>query len=800
MDRPSSSICLNPSVSMSLDHIWAKSALPGQAAGQTLVEHTWNLLSRLRELARLRPGLPQHMQQPDLWNILFRAGLLHDWGKAATGFQAVLRGRARRWPYRHEVLSLAFVDWISRDLSTEATTRLAAAIATHHKDFAQVADDYLDVWDADDDPLDDMLAQMDVEDLRALHGWLAKDGGEWVERLHMRQYGVCLPQPPPWPQARAMLSPEGIRRHLKHIQQMLDAWNRRLYEAQDPDIPAPEMRAGVLLRGLLVQADHLASAESGPLPQPFWDVEEVLNRSGLSPSHLYPHQRAAANADGHVVLTAPTGAGKTEAALLWAARQRPARLFYTLPYQASMNAMYDRLLHLFPERVGLLHGRSVLTLFQRLMDTAYDPASAARAARNLRNLAGLSYYPVRVFSPYQMLKASFQLKGFEALLADFAEAAFVFDEMHAYEPKRLGMIVETMRFLARHYGARFLIMSATLPDPLRQVLTASLGELRRVQADDAVYRRFRRHRLWLREGDLLEQENLAQVAADVRAGRQVLVVCNTVARAQQVWQWARTRLDDIPCYLLHGRFNMQDRGHKERSILAAAGLRQGHRRPVLVVATQTVEVSLNLDLDVLYSDPAPLEALLQRFGRVNRMGRRPPAPVYVFRHIDPVFARIYAPGEQVKRSLAVLEDVLASGEGPGQVIDEAELQRWLDAVYADAILQQWHTAYHQAAGDFRNAFLGSLLPMSSNPQLSDRFDRLFDGTEVLPEALYDAYIEQKEGPAPLRASELLVPIRWGQYHMLANRGLLRPGTRDEPPVARVPYDAQTGLQIPISEP
>jgi CRISPR-associated endonuclease/helicase Cas3 len=329
-------------------------------------------------------------------------------------------------------------------------------------------------------------------------------------------------------------------------------------------------------------------------------------------------------------------------------------------------------------------------------------------------------------------------------------------------------------------------MSATFPNLIKTWLKDALGNSVEINAQESLFDEFRRHQLKIIEGDLLSDENLKQIAADAKSGKSVLVVCNIVARAQQAYEVLKPLAESgIPVELLHGRFNMRDRSAKERFIREKADSRKEERSPVVLVATQVVEVSLDVDFNTIYTDPAPLEALVQRFGRVNRGRKLTIAPVHVFTQPDDG-QKIYNP-ELIARTLRILR------REKDNSIDENKIGAWLDEIYSGEIAEQWQKEYAIAAKEFDDICITTLRPFeTADDSLEERFSKMFDGIEVLPNELIGEYDERREAES-IAANELLVPMRWGQYHMLAKKGLMKPGDKTMPPVALSEYTSDLGL-------
>lgn len=352
---------------------------------------------------------------------------------------------------------------------------------------------------------------------------------------------------------------------------------------------------------------------------------------------------------------------------------------------------------------------------------------------------------------------------------------------------RLALILKTIAYLAENYNARFLVMSATFPNLIKGWLREALGTAAEVVADPGVFAAFRRHELHLLDGELFSENGLKRIMSAARAGKSVLVACNLVDRAQNVYDQLSRRLapKGIAVELMHGRFNVRDRLTKEQLVRDAAGSKSQQRRAIVLVATQVVEVSLDIDLDTIYSDPAPLEALVQRFGRVNRRRQQASlAPVYVFRQPDDG-QKIYDEA-LVRATLQILE------REKGNPIDESAIGNWLDEIYTGEIAERWQREFSHAATEFDASCIRPLRAFQADRSLEELFYKAFESIEVLPDDLYDEFTQLRE-EEPIRAYELLVPISLGRYHALANMGYIKRGDRDTPTVVLTKYSSKVGL-------
>lgn len=753
-----------------LDQVWAKSRLhPGDKHGELLTEHLLTARDAARMLRRRIgsiPGMPERF-----WDCVVLACLLHDTGKIPDGFQKMIgnRGPAKPWGQRHEVYSLGFADSVLTGLCAEDAGWVMLGIAAHHRPLEgdQSLEQLLGTVYRTAEDLAAALGPVNLGTARELHAWLLGASGAPAAAPPSLEQLACAAH--------------------QQLSNLIEKWTGDL----DAD-PLLNL-TGVLVQGAVTLADHAASAHADflmrqPLEATYpQTLADWLKNQG---KHLFPHQEQALAVDGHLLLRAPTGMGKTEAALLWASRQARQlqlltggipRIFYTLPYLASINAMSGRLRKELnsvggDDLVGVAHSRAASYYLRLALNSddcsrQGDPddamhVRAAKVAVARTRATRLFREPVRVGTPYQLLRGALAGAAHSGILVDSANSVFILDELHAYEPKRLGMILAMVRLWDR-LGGRIAILSATLPQVLADLLATALDAPPALVEPPADWTWPMRHRLHLRGEHLTAAASLAEITQRLRAGESVLVVANNVADALFLYDVLAPEViaahGQDTALLLHSRFKTGDRATIESKILGRFEAGKP-RQPGLLVATQTVEVSLNVDFDALHTSGAPLEPLIQRFGRVNRLGSRStPAPVIIHepsygpRRGDP---SEYADGVYEANPTRLAWQILARHDG-GE-LDEKLFGHWLDEVYATAWGQEWRADVEREYRNWDKDWLQFQQPFDNRDYLADEFDKLFDGAEAILEEDASQYREflskGTTAEGRLLAADLLLPI------------------------------------------
>ncbi|MFA0736965.1 MAG: hypothetical protein LKKZDAJK_000044 [Candidatus Fervidibacter sp.] len=689
---------------------------------------------------------------------LVLAALTHDLGKVAEGFQKALHNKKQRWEFRHEVLSAAL---LLAALSEDETLELAvAAVLTHHRDLSdsQLAQDCGLV----PLPMPDIVREAQ-EKFRSKSCELEKHW-QWLQEFWRNQ---PMLQDLPFPDSPSSLS-------------MTTDFLKRQKEVLSKLTCLTEQKALALLltRGWLMASDHAVSA----------GVKKFISQvpTPKLPS-LRPFQRRLSGHKGDAFLEAPTGSGKTIAAILWALNNRKSgeRIFYLLPYQASIEAMADTLEGFFgKENVAVLHARALDYAFRQHFEEAGEYESAAEKAKAETELNRLAHKPIKVATPFQLLKWLFGIPRFEIGISEMVGGLFIFDEIHAYDAHVVALIAEMVRLL-KQLGARFLFMSATFPPFLKALLQEALGK--EVEAfglgdggDDKWTQQFLRQvRHILRWHDEPLEAMLPSIVEAIQSGKRVLVVANRVAQAQEIYRQLQEQFRGV--HLLHSRFTRRDRVAKERTIIEAL---QGKRNDVqALVATQVVEVSLDVSFDTIFTEVAPVDDLLQRFGRVNRYGEHPKGvEVHVARKFDDKLLRVYD-RERLEKTLAV-----APEDGTSLTVEVAA--NWVQRVYLEGWTKKERQRYEQACSAFKSV-LEALRPLLRLTEGEEEFYGLFQSAEVLPSRLCREYAKHLQEKHYLLANQLLVPIPLGTFHMLNNAGLLT--RHNNTLIVNVAYDNALGL-------
>lgn len=374
----------------------------------------------------------------------------------------------------------------------------------------------------------------------------------------------------------------------------------------------------LLIKGLLNKFDYTVSAgyENAESAIDLHEkklvknIEKFLNGKELRPAQKFMKM----NRDKNLIVIAPTGSGKTEASLLW---MNGEKSFYTLPLKVSSNAIYLRIKENYEYKdVALLHS-DAMAVYLREYNGNEDIGEKYERSKMLSQ-------PLTVCTVDQLFRFVYRALGTEIFAATLKYSKLVLDEIQAYEPRVIATIIYGLKMI-QEMGGKFAIITATFPPVLKYFMEQyGLVEGKQYIFKDFTGKEYQvekypRHKVEIRHSEM----NLDEIRLRGK-NRKVLVICNTVSKAQKLYK----KLEGENVWLLHSKYIRRDRAFLERKIMEFSESGESG----IWITTQIVEASLDIDFDILYTEMCTADSLLQRMGRCNRKGRYCPneANIVVF--------------------------------------------------------------------------------------------------------------------------------------------------------------------------
>ena len=439
------------------------------------------------------------------------------------------------------------------------------------------------------------------------------------------------------------------------------------------------------------------------------------------------------------LIEAPMGEGKTEAAFYAHLRLQAANghrgMYVALPTQATGNLMFERtkeFLGLYGASrkldLQLLHGASELVeAYQKILVRPNTPEGGEEGVEaqvwfSHRKRGLLSEYAVGTVD--QALLGILPTKHQFVRLWGLGNRVVVLDEVHAYDTYT-GSLIETLVRWLWALDSSVVLMSATLPKAKREALLKAFGAGEIPAAEDKPYPRITR----VLKGDAkpvvetfearkqptlvlkalpLDLEDIANKALEqAKEGGCVACVVNTVQRAQDLYLKLAGNSDGAEVCLFHARFPLEDRLRLERWVKVKFGKHSalGRRRPrkAILVATQVVEQSLDLDFDVMFTELAPVDLVLQRAGRLHRHQRDPKerhahtTPVLWVAGLECEGVPDFGSAEQIYERYVLLRSWLAL-KNRAQIELPGDIDRLVQEVYSEPAPQGLSREWCEALG------------------------------------------------------------------------------------------------------
>ena len=566
-----------------VSNIREKKAKPNKS----IIEHTNDLLDVLEILWNLG-----YIKEERIYELIQKACIYHDIGKINKEFQKRVKNKGIKFDENkevaHNVLSLYFIDE-SKFNNKEDYLIVSNAVVNHH--------DYCDI------------------------GLAIREKSDIIENLL-----------------------EGLDH--KKVKKVIPAKIASI--SQDID--------AIKIKGYLHKCDYSASSgytaeyENNFLEK---SLENVLNKWKLDnqdASWNELQQYCIENKNENIIAIAQTGMGKTEAGLLWISDNKG---FFILPIRTAINAIYDRTKKYISsyggnleEQLGLLHSSSLEYLLLQSEDDKYDDKDEYidqkedKEIIEYEKIAKQLSLPINVSTIDQLFDFVYKYPAYELKLTTLSYSKIVIDEIQMSGPDLLAYLVYGLERIVEQ-GGKVAILTATLPPFVKELLSKSIKFKIK---EDGFTDNSKRHNLKILDKRIDSNDicNKYRENEKLNKSNKILVVCNSITQAQNLYEEISDILGNKNLHILHSKFIKGQRLSKESEIIEFGKTYKDNKSNELDkqsgiwISTSIVEASLDIDFDYLFTELQDLNSLFQRLGRCNRKGKKDSSEnnCYIYTQID----------------------------------------------------------------------------------------------------------------------------------------------------------------------
>ena len=566
-----------------VSNIREKKAKPNKS----IIEHTNDLLDVLEILWNLG-----YIKEERIYELIQKACIYHDIGKINKEFQKRVKNKGIKFDENkevaHNVLSLYFIDE-SKFNNKEDYLIVSNAVVNHH--------DYCDI------------------------GLAIREKSDIIENLL-----------------------EGLDH--KKVKKVIPAKIASI--SQDID--------AIKIKGYLHKCDYSASSgytaeyENNFLEK---SLENVLNKWKLDnqdASWNELQQYCIENKNENIIAIAQTGMGKTEAGLLWISDNKG---FFILPIRTAINAIYDRTKKYISsyggnleEQLVLLHSSSLEYLLLQSEDDKYDDKDEYidkkedKEIIEYEKIAKQLSLPINVSTIDQLFDFVYKYPAYELKLTTLSYSKIVIDEIQMYGPDLLAYLVYGLERIVEQ-GGKVAILTATLPPFVKELLSKSIKFKIK---EDGFTDNSKRHNLKILDKRIDSNDicNKYRENEKLNKSNKILVVCNSITQAQNLYEEISDILGNKNLHILHSKFIKGQRLSKESEIIEFGKTYKDNKSNELDkqsgiwISTSIVEASLDIDFDYLFTELQDLNSLFQRLGRCNRKGKKYSSEnnCYIYTQID----------------------------------------------------------------------------------------------------------------------------------------------------------------------